>query len=73
MNKLLVSVLGVSTLTIGCFGLNIKNVNALSFVNNNPGCSTANLSGSSQCSGIYSGNNSNQNLNGLFGINFWNQ
>ena len=71
MNKLLMSALGVSTLTIGCLSLNAENANALSFVNSNPGCSTSNLTTSSDCDGIYEGNNSNQDLNGLFGITDW--
>lgn len=45
--------------------------NALSFIRNNPGCNPSRLTSSIGCSGIYSGNDSNANLSGLFGVNTW--
>lgn len=44
---------------------------ALSYVTGNPGCSESNVPGATACDGIYSGNNSNQDLDGLFGIADW--
>lgn len=34
-------------------------------------CSTSNLAGSSACEGAFTGNNSNQDLDGLFGVADW--
>lgn len=69
MNKLLISALGVSTLTIASLAVSTS-AQALSFVNPNLGCNVSNLGGASSCLGIYSGNNSNQNLDGLFGYDW---
>lgn len=59
----------LSAISLGCFGLNMGSVNALTLTGTS--CSVDNVSGASACLGIYQGNNSNQNLNGLFGIDDW--
>lgn len=40
-------------------------------VNTGTPCSTSSVSGSTACAGIYEGNDSNQDLDGLFGVSDW--
>lgn len=46
--------------------LMLKEAAALNLVPNNPGCDIANLTTSTKCSGIYQGNDSNQDVTDLF-------
>ncbi|ACB50230.1 hypothetical protein cce_0879 [Crocosphaera subtropica ATCC 51142] len=71
MKKVLSTLVGASVLATGGISLSATDVGALTLANGTTTCSISNLDGATHCEGAYAGNDSNQSLDGLFGINGW--
>ncbi|WP_204141902.1 PEP-CTERM sorting domain-containing protein [Halomicronema sp. CCY15110] len=70
MKKQLSLLAASSLLAAGALAVSAIDASALDLTGNVT-CSTSNLVGSSACEGAFEGNNSNQDLDGLFGIADW--
>lgn len=77
MNKKLLATIGISTLFISLIGIYPEIAQAkdkekeTNSSTSSVLCSTANLTTSILCEGPFSGNDSNSDLNGIFGLNDW--
>ncbi len=70
MKKVLSTLVGTSVLATASIGLSSISASALTLTGD-VSCATSNVSGSVDCQGAFSGNDSNQDLGGLFGIDQW--
>jgi len=66
MKKVFATVIGSSIVTAGLLSISALGASAATV-----GCSTTNLTGATACAGAFSGNDSNSDLSGLFGVSTW--